>query len=219
MNQDRFEPFALDSGSTVGAFDTYRMAVPGNGRPMTLESDATHILLAASGQATVQSGYGRLALTAGMFCVLPCAAEATGDWTGLVISQPSYLGLFQLGGPLEDTGRLRYIDGCTDTLLVCPPRLGEPCLNHLHIPPDTAQTQHTHPSDRVGIIVRGRGKCITPTGHWDLFPGMGWRIPSGCRHSFHTDESLLDVIAWHPDSDFGPTDENHPMRNKTLLNR
>jgi hypothetical protein len=48
---------------------------------------------------------------------------------------------------------------------------------------------------------------------------MGWRIPTGSVHSFYTRETPLDVIAWHPDSDFGPTDENHPMRNRTILGK
>jgi len=25
------------------------------------------------------------------------------------------------------------------------------------------------------------------------------------------------VIAWHPDSDFGPRDDDHPMINRTLI--
>jgi hypothetical protein len=30
-----------------------------------------------------------------------------------------------------------------------------------------------------------------------------------------TEDSHLDVIAYHPDTDFGPTDDNHPMINRT----
>ena len=46
---------------------------------------------------------------------------------------------------------------------------------------------------------------------------MGWHIPAGCLHSFFTTDSSLDVIAWHPDSDFGPTHDDHPMVNLTLV--
>jgi len=46
---------------------------------------------------------------------------------------------------------------------------------------------------------------------------MAWRIPSGCLHSFFTFDESMDVLAWHPDSDFGPTDENHPMKNRTYI--
>lgn len=62
-----------------------------------------------------------------------------------------------VGGPIEDRGRLRYIDGCTDTLLIPPWRRGEACLNLLHLPPGIEQTMHTHPSDRAGMTVRGAG--------------------------------------------------------------
>ena len=27
----------------------------------------------------------------------------------------------------------------------------------------------------------------------------------------------MDVIAYHPDSDFGPQDEDHPMINRTIV--
>jgi hypothetical protein len=154
-----------------------------------------------------------------MFFVLPGAGEIEGDWggRGLVISRLGYRGLRQIGGPLEAEGRLRYIDGCSDTLLVCPPLLGEPCLNHLHIPAHTCQSIHTHPSVRIGAILKGRGECHTPQGVFPLQPGLAWYIPTGCLHSFVTTESSLDVVAWHPDSDFGPTHENHPMINRTIL--
>ena len=42
---------------------------------------------------------------------------------GMVISALGWLGMMVLGGPLEERGRLRYIDGCTDSLLVPPVRL------------------------------------------------------------------------------------------------
>lgn len=124
---------------------------------------------------------------------------------------------FQIGGPIENMGRLRYIDGCTDSLLVPPWRLGEACLNHLHIPPGVEQTMHTHPSDRIGVVVRGRGQCVTPEGATDLVGGMIWRIPADGLHRFRTEGYPLDIVAWHPDSDFGPTDDDHPMLRKTFV--
>jgi quercetin dioxygenase-like cupin family protein len=149
------------------------------------------------------------------FAVVPGAAEVVGR--GLVITLPAYTGLFHLGAGVEARGRLAYIDGCTDTLLQSPPRVGEPCLNHLHIPAGTTQTEHTHPSARVGTIVRGSGICRAGGREYALSPGMGWVIPTGLPHCFHTAADALDVIAWHPDSDFGPTDEDHPMKNRTIL--
>lgn len=125
---------------------------------------------------------------------------------------------FMIGGPIEPRGRLRYIDGCTDSLIIPPWRMGEACMNHLHIPAGTEQTMHTHPSDRIGTIVRGRGQCVTPNGIIHLKPGMLWRIAPEGLHRFRTEDESLDVIAWHPDSDFGPTDDDHPMLNRSLVN-
>lgn len=125
---------------------------------------------------------------------------------------------FMVGGPIEPRGRLKYIDGCTDSLVIPPWRMGEPCLNHLHIPAWTEQTMHTHPSDRIGTIVRGFGHCVTPEGITELLPGMVWRIPANGLHRFRTEDMSLDIIAWHPDSDFGPTDDDHPMLNRSMVN-
>jgi quercetin dioxygenase-like cupin family protein len=161
-------------------------------------------------------GEDRFLLRASCFAVAPGPVAVRGG-RGLAIVVPGYVGLRQLGGPLEAVGRLRYIDGCSDTLLVSPPRRGEPCLNHLHLPAGTRQRAHTHPSVRIGLIARGRGVCVTADGAHPLAAGLGWVIPAGVRHAFHTDGEPLDVLAWHPDSDVGPTDEDHPMVNRTIL--
>lgn len=125
---------------------------------------------------------------------------------------------FMLGGPIEARGRLRYIDGCTDSLIIPPWRRGEPCLNLLHIPPGVEQTMHTHPSDRIGVVVSGAGQCVTPEGLVDLRPGLIWRIPADGLHRFRTTTDELRIVAWHPDSDTGPTDDDHPMLNKSFVN-
>lgn len=136
---------------------------------------------------------------------------------GVLIQSHHANPLFQIGGPIEDTGRLRYIDGCTDTLLISPPTLGEPCLNLLHIPPNTEQTRHTHPSLRAGIIAEGHGICREPDRDIPLKPGTIFCIPADGPHSFHTLSESLKVIAYHPDSDTGPSHNDHPMINRTMV--
>ena len=213
LSMDEFptEVYAWTSHGQLGAMPTAL------GRHVfDLQGDATHYGMVIDGCATLAFGETEMRLRPGMFFVAPGAATVSGG-RGLVVSRLGYSGLFQVGGPIEDTGRLVYIDGCSDTLLVCPPRLGEPCLNHLHLPPGTNQSEHTHPSERIGIILRGSGECRTPDGTFALRPGMAWRIPTGCLHSFFTFDESMDVLAWHPDSDFGPTDDNHPMKNRTYL--
>lgn len=127
-------------------------------------------------------------------------------------------------GASEKSGRLSYIDGCTDSLLVMPPRLGDPCLNYLHFPMGIDQTQHLHPSIRMGIVIGGKGEAFQkPEGKregWeeDLKKGMMFCLEEGEVHSFRTAENYMDIIAYHPDSDFGPSDTNHPMLNRTYIN-
>lgn len=146
----------------------------------------------------------------------------------------NYRAMFTIGGPIEEHGRLKYIDGCTDSLLISPVKFGDPCLNHLHFPENITQTPHTHPSHRIGIVAKGNGQCITPFGNLPLTKGMifvikewdGKTFKTGLdkneyeigNHCFYTYDESMDVIAFHPDSDFGAKDEFHPMINRTIVN-
>jgi hypothetical protein len=145
----------------------------------------------------------------------------------------NYSAVYTIGGEIESKGRLKYIDGCSDSLLIAPVKLGDPCFNHLHFPDSINQTQHTHPSHRIGIVADGYGECITPFGNLPLEKNMifiikewdgnsfgtgldGKTYPVG-QHAFRTFDSVMNVIAFHPDSDFGATDINHPMINRTII--
>ena len=213
----------------MSAFRTFDLSAPGmvfeegalrvhslGGGTLALAEHATYWLLVTVGNCEVQLGEDRFTLRRDCYLVTPGPGLLAGG-RGMVIEQADYRGVRQFGGPLEPRGRLRYVDGCTDTLLVCPARLGEPCLNHLHIPAHTHQSEHTHPSLRLGVIARGAGVCRTPAGDTALREGLGWVIAPDHVHCFITNEGPLDVFAWHPDSDFGPTDRDHPMWNRTIL--
>jgi hypothetical protein len=137
---------------------------------------------------------------------------------GIVIERVGFRGMNSVGGPVEDWGRLRYIDGCTDSLLVPPVRLGDPCLNALFFPENIDQTAHTHPSMRVGMVIEGRGSCVTPEREYALLPGKIFIIHEDGNHRFRTGPGAkMTVVAYHPDSDFGPQDEDHPMINRTIV--
>lgn len=195
----------------------------------TVLGDGTHVGAVGSGTVRLALPDGRrYELPAGMWFVVPGPAvlepadlePADLDVPGarvVVVSVAGWTGLFALGGPVESQGRLTYIDGCTDTVLAAPPRRGDPCLNLLVVPPHTDQTTHRHPSLRAGIVVAGRGHCAHPDGRHVLDVGTGWFIPPEVDHSFHTGDEPLAVIAFHPDSDTGPTDADHPMLNRTLI--
>lgn len=137
--------------------------------------------------------------------------------SAVAITRHHYKGFNIVGGPVEKQGRLRYIDGCTDTLLIGPPVVGEPCFNLLHFPKNIRQTMHTHPSLRCGITVSGRGRAIFPDGEVPLEPGRCWFLETGGQHCFYTDDEEMLVTAWHPDTDTGPSHNDHPMLNKTMV--
>jgi len=182
-------------------------------------------------------------LTAGMFFCTPGPFELHAKSTAsgseaIIISQTGAQGSFLLGGPAE-AEYLQYIDGCKDSLLLPPVLCGEPCLNMLFLPANTEQTPHTHQSLRLGMVVSGAGHClawpsedggargkfkgdgftadealVTPLSTGDVFS-----IMPETPHCFVTsgDKSGLRVLAFHPDSDFGPTNEKHPMVNRTVI--
>jgi hypothetical protein len=160
---------------------------------------------------------GRLVLHAGMYAQLPEYSHCVGGEV-VAFMRHGYRGVFLVGGPVESQGRLKYIDGCTDSLILPPSKLGDPCLNHLHFPRDIEQTTHTHPSARLGIVFRGRGECDIPDKKPLLLaPGVMFSMTPGSPHKFKTTDSMMDIIAFHPDSDTGPTDDDHPMIRRTLV--
>jgi mannose-6-phosphate isomerase-like protein (cupin superfamily) len=138
----------------------------------------------------------------------------------VVIQKQGHHGLDGIGR-IEATGRLRYIDGCRDTVLQSPFKKGEACLNALYLPAGVHQTMHTHPSTRIGVIFDGEAYCEVGTGAQHVMrPGVIFWLPKNGRHKFRSDlngSPGLKLVAYHPDSDHGPSDEEHPMLNRTIV--
>lgn len=132
-----------------------------------------------------------------------------------------YKGQNMIGGPLEESGRLCYIDGCSDSLLVYPPRQGDPSLNALYFPSGINQTFHIHPSVRLGVVADGEGfSNIMVNGEEREMPlrkGDLFCIEERELHRFRTTTSHMTVVPYHPDGDWGPTDHNHTMLNRTYI--
>ena len=177
----------------------------------------THFGFVQRGTAVLQTAAGdEFRLGEKMYFCVPGQCSVTGGG-GIIVTRFGYRGLFLIGGRIEENGRLRYIDGCTDTLLIAPPVFGDPCLNALYFPRNIRQTPHTHPSVRVGIIASGAGECVLSDRTIALAAGQAFIIAPHARHSFNTASDEMIVIAYHPDSDFGATDKNHPMVNRTMV--
>lgn len=126
-------------------------------------------------------------------------------------------------GWVEKQGRLSYIDGCSDSLLVYPARMGDSSLNLLYFPPGIDQTFHRHPSIRMGCVIDGQGF----SSHGEdgvvnedpLITGTAFSLSEQERHRFRTENSSMTVVAFHPDGDWGPTDHNHTMLNRTYVTK
>ena len=219
MLNNVFRPFELIHGEISSVFDeSWPTNLSGwNNGVLELRDDGTHFGFVHDGSATLDTSAGSFELKEKMYFVVPRSARISGSGRGIVVTSVGYHGLFMLGGPIEGTGRLRYIDGCTDTLLIPPTMSGDPCFNALYFPAHISQTAHTHPSSRVGIVASGSGECHTSEGVHSLLPGVVFIIQPEGLHSFTTNQDELVVIAFHPDSDFGPTDQAHPMINRTIV--
>lgn len=132
--------------------------------------------------------------------------------SGLVVTMPRRWGLNSYGGPVEDVGRLRYIDGSSRSFLSPPAKAGEPCLELIHCPPETQQEFHAFNCLRVGVVFRGSGRLlIGGDGEFGgeqhaLTPGLVFVIPPTLETALHTDGERLDVVVWSPETDEGPLD-------------
>lgn len=190
------------------------------GSRVELPVNYTHFGLVVNGNIIISFNNRKRHLFDGDFfsVIGPATIESRG--LGMVSSAKKYAGFNLCGGPLEPEGKLRYINGCTDTLLVPPVRKGDPCMNHLHFPAQSVQTPHTHPSVRVNLVYRGSGVCIVPEDEIkrvSLVSGYAFIMKTNTLHSFDTEVESMDIITFHPDSDVGMTDDNHPMVNRTIV--
>jgi quercetin dioxygenase-like cupin family protein len=188
---------------------------------LQLDHADTHYIYCYEGSTILNWEGISFRLQTGMYACLPGVGSVVGG-RGIVVSRKGYRGMFSIGGPAEHEGRLKYIDGCTDSLLIPPVMLGDPCLNLLYFPPGIDQTAHTHPSDRIGIVMSGKGQCVAVNDGVEesiaLEAGMIWVIHTDGVHKFQTPHGEhLRVLAYHPDSDYGPTHQFHPMLNRTIV--
>ncbi|MCH2205262.1 MAG: cupin domain-containing protein [Lentisphaerales bacterium] len=188
-----------------------------SGKATDYSTNGTWFGFVAQGSVSLDTETAKFPLKQGMYFSCPNSMRLSGTGTCILISRLNWQGLFSLGGPIEKSGRLKYIDGCSDTLLIPPVEKGNACLNYLYFPCEIEQTLHTHPSVRVGLVYEGEGICRSSGKEIPLKPGSLFIIPAETEHAFSTKGNFMKVIAYHPDSDCGPTHDNHPMINKTIV--
>jgi len=141
----------------------------------------------------------------------------------VVFTRVGYKGQNCIGGPIEERGRLTYIDGCSDSLLIYPPRFGDPSLNQLYFPNNITQSFHTHPSIRLGVVAKGAGFATLKNGEDEyeitLATGDMFCLEESELHRFRTTAREMTIIIYHPDGDWGPTDHDHVMKNRTYVTK
>lgn len=143
----------------------------------------------------------------------------------LLVQFTGYKGMTTTG-EVPNFGNLGYINGAMNRLIVAPKKYGEPCLNGLYIDKPIDQTPHTHPSSRTGLVMDGNVTARIYQNHdrldkykeVNLVRGDVFIMSENVMHSFHkSDHEKTWLCAFHPDSNFGPTDEVAPMINRTIL--
>jgi mannose-6-phosphate isomerase-like protein (cupin superfamily) len=193
-----------------------RIAAVGNER-VAFADDASHYIVVFKGEFEIKLANSAYPLSQGCFGSFPGSAQIQGEGRAIVVSCIGYHSPILAGGPMEECGRLRYVDGCTSSILLPPSVRGEPCLNFMHLPQQTCQTMHTHPSLRAGIILSGSGQCVTEDAILPFGAGTVFFIPPNLPHSFQSSDETLRVAIFHPDSDSGPTHTDHTMLNRTFI--
>lgn len=117
-----------------------------------------------------------------------------------------------------DQGNLSYMDGGTNTTAINPGRLGDPVVNYVHFPAGMYQTLHTHPSHRVGMVLKGNGRVELDHDEYFLIrEGDAFFMRRNTLHNFICDDEDVVLYVFAPDSGTGPTDEVNPLKIRTYV--
>ncbi len=113
--------------------------------------------------------------------------------------------------------------GCSTKQIFPPDRPGDPTLQYLFIPPNSAeQAHHLHPTVRVVWVLEGHGTSVvgmdSNTVTEELVPGKVCILEPMCPHHFETpfgEERV--VVPFHAFSTVPSAEANPPMFNGTFL--
>lgn len=119
----------------------------------------------------------------------------------------------------DGEGNLSYMDGGTNTTAVNPGRLGLPVINYVHFPAGMEQTLHTHPSQRIGLVLWGKGLVELDHGiKFAIKAGDCWVMERNVLHNFMCNQGEdVTLFVFSPDSATGPTDEVNPLKVRTYV--
>ncbi len=118
---------------------------------------------------------------------------------------------------------LPYVNGCSTKQVFPPDRPGDPTLQYLRIPANSAeQAHHIHPTVRVVYTLEGHGTSVVGmeknTVTEELVPGKVCILEPMCPHHFETPfGKKLIVVPFHVFSTVACSERSHPMFDGTFL--
>jgi uncharacterized RmlC-like cupin family protein len=124
---------------------------------------------------------------------------------------------------LEGLTVLPYVNGCSTKQIFPPERAGDPTLQFLNIPANSAeQAHHIHSTVRVVYVLGGHGISIVGMDQEsytaELKPGMVCILDPMVPHHFETPfGEPLTCVPFHVFSTVPGVESNHPMFNGTFL--
>jgi quercetin dioxygenase-like cupin family protein len=155
------------------------------------------------------------------FCVNHPFTIECGHFSSAVVIEYMGLHLLESRYYVQDVlnlGNLSYIDGGTNTTAVNPGRLGDPVVNYVHFPAQMYQTLHTHPSHRIGLVLRGKGTIeLDNEEFYELNEGEAFFMRRNELHNFVTTDEDVILFVFAPDSGTGPTDDINPLKVRTYI--
>jgi hypothetical protein len=156
---------------------------------------------------------GEESITAGKYFCRWTKEQTRINYTGKLVLfiRVGFKGQNLIGGPVEESGRLSYIDGSSDTILVYPPRIGDPIFSVVYFPKNTEQTFQMHSSVRMGAIISGGGYiCFDEAEENNVSLTLGDMIcfEQNERHRIKTTGNILQMIVYNPQGNWGPQDHN-----------
>ena len=124
--------------------------------------------------------------------------------------------------PDHPTGNLSYMDGGTNSTAIEPARKGLPVVNYVHFPEGMSQTLHTHPSQRIGLVLSGTGAIelgeYPNDQYFSLAQGTAFWMNRNELHNFMCNSGEdVTLFVFAPDSGMGPTDEFNPLKARTYI--
>ena len=124
---------------------------------------------------------------------------------------------------LRGTTVLPYVNGCSTRQIIAPARPGDPTMQLLKIPANSAeQAHHIHSTVRVVYVIEGRAKSVVgmegKSVDQDLIPGTVCILDPMCPHHFETPYGdHIKVVPLHIFSSVGPLEAAHPMFHGTHM--